>query len=1022
MLRNRLLLVGALLILGLAASGIAWSRANDTAHDAETAAAEVVTEGVRSTAETAVAGLSGAAGLVPPSGPVSPVSFEAFRRDVTAASSLEILAYVPTVPGDERQAFESDLGTPIKDLAADSLAVAPDRDLYWPVRIISPQDDMTSFLLGFDIAASDFTIDAANAAVDSGPTTVTETVSLGADVPPLFFIIKPLYRPDLPTADQAERRAAHVGFVASAYSGDALAKGMRADLPPDVSFSILDGDVPLATTAPAPGEDAVSRSVDVGGRTWTVLVEDDRGGNHELSWFLLAITLVLVTASLYLVMRGARHDRAMDRVARLVGLTADLAQHLAGAATVDEVAQVIETHVAPVFDAREVNFALVDAAASSGDGAVGEAVRGAALVTSSPPRAPSVAVLPIDSHEGQVMAVVEVQWAGRIDFDDTTVATLRTVAELCEQTLQRAGVTDRVVARAAQLAQLAEELAGAATLVEVAAAITDAGRQPVGAGAASLGIIDRAAGVLTVLHGDSVSDSVSTRFASPALEERLTFTDAARTGEAVLISDWAEYRTRYPDAADEVAELGRGARAALPLRASEGTIGAVVFAWATPQRFDDELISTLTTIADTATQAVVRARLTEGQLADARHSRDLADFAQRVAPVRTAQELARVVIEHGATPVGATIANIGLVDEDEQRLAVQAHPYFDPELVQQFGERSLDDDLPGLTAIRTGEPVLMSTADEIQERYPGRFAAATETYQLSSTAHLPLIGADGSALGSVGFAWADPQQFSPAILATLRTLAELCSQTLERVRLGEAEHHLVADLQHRVVTPLPPFPGLSLAQRYRPAARDIGMGGDWYEGIELDDHRYAVVVGDIAGHGIAAVADMIQVRAVIAALVRGGVALGDIFPQATMLLGDTSETVTATAGLMLIDTAAATVTYVLAGHPPPAVRAPDGVVSFIGEGRQALLGLPIARVEPGVVAFPPGSTLFAYTDGLIERRRESLDLSTDRLGGVIDRAVGDDPELLADEVLDRSLDGQDPEDDVALVVIHHNRA
>ena len=1018
-----MLLAAGLLVAGLTGAVIAWVLAEDSADDAEESTADAVAENVRSTAESVIAGIGGAAGIVPASGPVPPESFHAFRDDVAAVSSLDVLGFVAIVPQDQRSAFETFLGRPITDLQGDQIVVAPERPVYWPVRLIAPDDPLTAPLLGLDIAASTITADPARRAVDSGEIIATESVELTPDLT-VFFIIKALYRPGMPTSTVAERQAAHAGFMASAYTGDALEVAGRSAAPERVNFELRDGEVELARAGAAPSDDAVERTIEVAGRTWTVSVDDTRPVNHDLSWFLAAVTLVLVGALLYVIARSNRYERAMQRVSRLVGSTADLAQHLAGAATAGEVAEVIDRSVAPMFGAQRSRLVhLVDEAPTEQLGTVvADAVQSREVVVqtnrTSGSRPVTVAALPLESAQGDVHAVVEVEWPPRVVVDDTVRDSLRTVVELCEQTFQRAAATDQATKRADQLAQLAEGLAGASSLDEVASRITDLGRQPVGASAASIGIVDAEAGVLRVNHGDTVDDQVRSRFANPPLDARLVFTDAARTGERVLVEDYDEYCARYPDADDAVANLGTGARAALPLIDGRRTIGAVVFAWPAPMQFDDAMLSNLSTIAKMATQAILRAQLTEEQLADARHSRDLADFAQRVARVRTAEQLTDVVIEHGGTPVGSLVTNIGLVDTDRQHVATRPHPYFDEGLVERFGDRTVDDELPGIEAVRAGAPVLLANRSEIEQGYPGRFAEATREAGLSATAHLPLLGAGGAPLGGIGFAWSAPQEFSPTVVATLTTIAELCAQTLERVRLGEAEHDLVASLQERVVQPLPSGEGLSMAQRYRPAARSVGMGGDWYEGIPLVDGRYALVVGDIAGHGIHAVSDMLQLRAVVGAKLRSGVALGDLFSQATHLLDDRRMKVTATAGVMVVDPAAGTLHYVMAGHLPPVLVPPDGSPRLLEDGRQPLLGLPISPVTPGVVDFAPGSTLIAYTDGLIERRREAIDDSLQRLVDVAGATTGP-VEAVADELMRDCLEGRDPGDDVALVVLRH---
>lgn len=1237
--RARRTLLGAVLVVGVVAAVIAWNQEDRNAAVRQDAIADRLTDAARSTAENAIAGLSGAPALVRDDGTVSEDGFEAFRRDVQAASSLQAIAYVPVVRTAGRAEFESRTGLSITELGPDGFQPAGERDVYWPVQTISPPDPLTDLLMGFDIRKEPITAGVARSAVEHGRVLITESVAL-EPVGSLFFILKPLYLPGEPLDDPPSREAAHVGFVVSVYTGEELSQGVRDELPDGVRFAIHDQDLLLAQSDPPP-RGGVTRTIDIGERSWVVQVADERGQKHPLTALIIGITALILAGLGYLIRRSDRYERDTARTTTLLSRTADLAQHLAGAATVEQVSDVIGEHVPAIFGARAAVLGVVDPErrtlsildgpdvdphltpqqreqALDSSGPLTDAVRDGELVTAQQyeqeewrrylagsgvrvdvaEATRSVAGLALDDSSGAVVASIGILWTSEHRFDRSTVAALRAVTELCEQTLQRADYTDVVARRAAQLSRLAEELAGATTIAEAAAVITSLGLEPVGAAAASVGLIDGEAGLLRVRHGATVHDEFSRVYANPSLDAELAFTEAARTGEPVLVPDFASYMERYPGTDPSHIQIGAGARAALPLRDNDEVFGAIVFSWETDRRFDDAFLSTLTTIAEMAAQAIQRARLSEDQAEDAAYSRDLAhlaeglatrahtadvtgflatgiitplhathaaiglirdgvlhrqfssrlsppeesgehpetgrrledfvatplgestpltdaartgvdvllgsideleasypdivplwkaagfaatanlpvrdrtgrvigglgvawdrpvefdkalrdrlttivgiagqtlerarladelrdtairnellaDFAQDVARVRTVEELCHALVERGAAPVGAVIANLALVDDTDPVLRVHPHPTFDGETQEQLSELPLDAPMPVTAAVREQIPVILPSPEQIQQRFPdvSTWMAAAG---LAASVNLPLVAPDGTSLGALAFGWDSPQQFDAARLATMRTIAELCTQTLERTRLGESEHRLVASLQNRVVTPLPQAPGLAIAQRYRPAARHVGMGGDWYEGVPLDEHRYALVVGDVAGHGITAVADMIQLRSTIEALVRAEVELSSVFSRASALLQASGVGVTASACIFVVDTEADTLSYIVAGHPPPIVRAPDGTVQLVEDGRQPLLGIPIPRGGPATAPFPPGATLVAYTDGLIERRSEVIDRSIERLRGAVEAFHVDDVEVMADRLVEECLDDVEPDDDVALVII-----
>lgn len=629
--------------------------------------------------------------------------------------------------------------------------------------------------------------------------------------------------------------------------------------------------------------------------------------------------------------------------------------------------------------------------------------------------------VPLTDSTGEAVAAFGVSWNEAIEVDEPTLVTLRSVAELCQDALERAGATDRAAQRARDLAHLAEELADAMTVEEALEVVTRLGQAPVGAAATSVGLIDHDAGVLRTHHGESVDRDVQRQFSDPPLDAPLAFTDAARNGEAILIEDYDAYMARYPHSSGAVARLGMGARAAVPIRTSTGeTMGSMVHAWSAPRTFDEELRSTLTTIAEMAGQAIERAQLLEHIRRDAARHEALAGLAELLAKARTSSEVADVVALHASAVAGADSANVAVLNPEGDALLVHHHPSLESGIQARYATVSLSADIPHAHVLRGAGPLLFDDLEAFGARYP-HLLDDVRAAGRQACAVIALPDTSGRALGALGFAWSDPTRLDGDVQGVLQGVARLCAQALERSLLSDAEHRLVTALQDSVLTPLPPLAGLTTAGRYLPAARHIGMGGDWYQGIALDEHRYALVVGDVAGHGITAVGEMAQLQAVISALVRLGTAPNEVFRLTTELLQGGARTVTATALLVLIDTESSTLSYVAAGHPPPLLRTPQGT-TILGEGRQPLLGVPMTRPsdEIGVHPFPPGSILVTYTDGLVERRREPIDRSIGRLADHLRAAQGQQADDVADELIAASLAGREPDDDVALVVVHRN--
>ena len=108
--------------------------------------------------------------------------------------------------------------------------------------------------------------------------------------------------------------------------------------------------------------------------------------------------------------------------------------------------------------------------------------------------------------------------------------------------------------------------------------------------------------------------------------------------------------------------------------------------------------------------------------------------------------------------------------------------------------------------------------------------------------------------------------------------------------------------------------------------------------------------------------------------------------------------------------------FVRAGHPPALVREPDGSVREIyGDGSPPLGVLPDIEVKGNAFELAPGSVMLLYTDGLIERRGETIDVGVERLKQVLGGAP-DDLEAALDAILAGSKPAE-AEDDVAILAM-----
>jgi PAS domain S-box-containing protein len=208
---------------------------------------------------------------------------------------------------------------------------------------------------------------------------------------------------------------------------------------------------------------------------------------------------------------------------------------------------------------------------------------------------------------------------------------------------------------------------------------------------------------------------------------------------------------------------------------------------------------------------------------------------------------------------------------------------------------------------------------------------------------------------------------------------------------------------------------VQIARRYVPAAGANTVGGDWYAIVPVDD-KLGLAVGDVAGHGLEAVADMAAARFSLRAL-----ALHDpLEPQRVLERLNESLTVFApdimvTALYGILDPQSKTWIFASAGHPPALVRNSDGTAFFVDHRSDPPLGIP-CKYDKFCEQLAPETTLVLYTDGLIERKGEPIDVGLDRLRSACADAP-DAPEALCDHLLEVMLGSQPLRDDVALLAV-----
>ncbi|HEY1624512.1 MAG TPA: SpoIIE family protein phosphatase [Streptosporangiaceae bacterium] len=255
-----------------------------------------------------------------------------------------------------------------------------------------------------------------------------------------------------------------------------------------------------------------------------------------------------------------------------------------------------------------------------------------------------------------------------------------------------------------------------------------------------------------------------------------------------------------------------------------------------------------------------------------------------------------------------------------------------------------------------------------------------------------------------------------------------------RTRLAE-EHRLALRLQHAIMPPdahPAEAAGIDVAVRYRPVGHGHLVGGDWYDtlllpesastpvgGGDQDQSRVLVVVGDVAGHGIEAVTGMVTARNSLRGLAITGAGPAELIGMLNSVLCHLTQDVVGTVIAGIYDPATRILRWARAGHLPP-VLVRDRAARALPLPNGILLGMDADTVYDEVTTqLMPGDTLMLFTDGLIERRDESIGDALTEFVSVASQAVVSGVAITADALADRMIASavSDTQDDACLVAV-----
>ena len=454
--------------------------------------------------------------------------------------------------------------------------------------------------------------------------------------------------------------------------------------------------------------------------------------------------------------------------------------------------------------------------------------------------------------------------------------------------------------------------------------------------------------------------------------------DATTGVPAVVRSGRSEL---YPEISDELLQAGandadhlrllRALRLSsvmvVPMVARGRTVGAMTFAFAGPGReYGTDELELAEELGRRAGLAVDNARLLRAEQAAHRRLRALQSVTDVALNHLEIGDLLDELLARVREITGSDLAEVLLVDEELQEVRVTSSGAID------------------------AEP--------------------------EGAVRIPLRSGGGE-LGALRLLFSRPRTVAPEDVELLELVADRAARAITHARVYEQLRTTAVTLQRSLLpAELPSLAGHELAVRYLPGQQGAEVGGDFYDAFPLPDGRFAVAVGDVVGRGVAAAADMGQLRATLRAYVYEHSEPAAALERVDALIEGLGGVSFATIALLVLDPIGGAADVALAGHLPPLLREAGGGCRRLDFLPGLPIGAPVAPRRQDRFTLGPGESLLLYTDGLVERRERPLDAQIDALCELVSSAPAD-PEALLDHVLGELVPGGRSEDDVALVAV-----
>jgi putative methionine-R-sulfoxide reductase with GAF domain len=278
---------------------------------------------------------------------------------------------------------------------------------------------------------------------------------------------------------------------------------------------------------------------------------------------------------------------------------------------------------------------------------------------------------------------------------------------------------------------------------------------------------------------------------------------------------------------------------------------------------------------------------------------------------------------------------------------------------------------------------------------------------------VPLI-ADGDTIGVLHVGTLGSRSFSDHDAELLQLVADRAALAINAGLLKQ-DRTVATALQRSLLPRLPEVGGLEIAARYLPG-HDRLVGGDWYDVFELPTGHVGAAIGDVVGHGLRSATVMGRIRNALRAYALDSDDPAAVLTRLDDMVCHFEPDEMATVLYAVFDPDRRRMTVSVAGHPLPLMTSPTADAQPVDAPADPPIGSAAAAPRRATeVPVSEGATIYFFTDGVVERRGEHIEVGLERLR---ETAIPGPPHRGCTRIVSQLLAGAQPDDDAAVLAVH----